>query len=1047
MTTQEMRVTKRDGTTEKVSYDKIRDRIINLSGDLKVSPYKITQITINGLFDGIQTSKLDELAASHASSLATSHPDYGKLASRIIISNMHKNTLPHFSDGMWSMYTEHKDKSGNHVPLLSEKVYEFIVENKDELDEVIDDDRDYLIDYFGYKTLERSYLGKVNGEIVERPQYMFMRVAIGIHYKLGTMDDIIQTYDGLSMKKYIHATPTLFNAGTPRPQMSSCYLIAMVDDSIEGIYDTLKMAALISKYAGGIGISVHPIRAKKSMIRGTNGESNGLVPMLKVYNETAAYVDQCFAEDTIVYTSNGPLQICQITPNMQVVTNDGTLQNVLKVYNTSFDGQLYQLNIKQSLEPIKVTENHPFLALKNQQKGVNFSVIKNRLDRKLAVPEYVSVKDLDENCLLAIPIPQYVHDIPDYSDEECRMYGIMCGDGHISKNKKEFYVSLNNTTKLSTLAFVKQYLNDRLIHFTETINDCCVRITWWSNIMWKFSRNMLYDNDSEKIIHSCMLHLPKEKSLQLIKGLLETDGCIYKEITLEMCSRNVIESVKYILLRLGIGSSGYIRDRRGNVSWNRKLKPIITTKISYVLRIPKVKLITDLFGIESGKYVTYLRHGEYIYSRVISVTPVNHTGNIIDLVIENNHNYLTHCGLAHNGGGRRKGSFAIYLEPWHADIESFLELRKKQGSEKLRARDLFYAMWVPDLFMKRVEKDEIWSLMCPDQCPGLYTTHSEEFEQLYTRYEKNGQFVKQIKARELYKRIIMCQIEEGLPYMLFKDSCNRKSNQKNLGTIRSSNLCAEIIEYSSPEECSVCNLASISLPACLVENSSGGYTFDYNLLYKVTRRLTYNLNNVIDMGYYPVPQAKVSNMRHRPIGIGVQGLANVFARLKLPFTSLEAKKINRRIFETMYYAALRESNKLARKHGSYSSFNGSPASKGILQYDMWDITPSDQWNWIKLKKNIIQYGLRNSLLIALMPTASTSQILGNNECLEPFTTNIYTRRTLAGEFTIINKDLVHDLISLDLWSDELKDKILYYNGSLQKIKEIPSYIKEIYKTV
>ena len=684
-----MYVIKRDGRKEPMMFDKITARVRKLCYGLNtlVDPVKVAMRVIEGLYDGVTTSELDNLAAEIAATLTTAHPDYAKLAARISVSNLHKNTKKSFSETMKDLYEYVNPRTGKKAPLLSDEVYKVISENADKLDSTIIYNRDFGYDYFGFKTLERSYLLKLNGQIAERPQHMLMRVAVGIH--LDDLDSVIETYELMSKKYFTHATPTLFNSGTPKPQMSSCFLLAMREDSIDGIYDTLKQTAKISQSAGGIGLSIHNIRATGSYIAGTNGTSNGIVPMLRVFNDTARYVDQ--------------------------------------------------------------------------------------------------------------------------------------------------------------------------------------------------------------------------------------------------------------------------------------------------------------------------------------------------------------------GGGKRKGSFAIYVEPWHADIYDFLELKKNHGKEEMRARDLFYAMWIPDLFMKRVEADAEWTLMCPNECPGLFETHSEEFEALYTKYEKEGKGRKSVKARELWEKILESQIETGTPYMLYKDAANRKSNQKNLGTIRSSNLCTEILEYTSKDEVAVCNLASIALPM-FVKNGE----FDHRELFKVTKRVTKNLNRVIDRNYYPVKEAENSNMRHRPIGLGVQGLADTFILLRLPFTSDEAKKLNQEIFETLYFAAVTASMEEAKQEGTYSTYKGSPMSEGEFQHNLWGIKDeelSGRWDWAKLKTNVKKHGVRNSLLVAPMPTASTSQILGNNECFEPYTSNIYTRRVLSGEFIVVNKHLLEDLVQLGLWNEGLKQELMRANGSIQHIDGIPEDIKELYKTV
>jgi ribonucleoside-diphosphate reductase alpha chain len=688
-----MYVIKRDGRRESVKFDKITARIERLCYGLDpqfVVPVEVAKKVISGLYDGVPTPELDNLTAETAASLTTKHPDYATLAARVAISNLHKNTQKSFSATVKRLFQYIDPKTGENAALISKDTYEVVKKYASLLDSTIIYDRDFGYDYFGFKTLEKSYLLKIDGKVAERPQHMLMRVAVGIHGE--DIERVVETYNLLSERWFTHATPTLFNAGTPKPQLSSCFLLTMQQDSIEGIYDTLKQCAKISQSAGGIGLSIHNIRATGSYIKGTNGTSNGIIPMLRVFNDTARYVDQ--------------------------------------------------------------------------------------------------------------------------------------------------------------------------------------------------------------------------------------------------------------------------------------------------------------------------------------------------------------------GGGKRKGSFAIYLEPWHADVFEFLDLRKNHGKEELRARDLFFALWIPDLFMERVSQNDTWSLFCPHECPGLSDTHSKNFEALYERYEREGRARKTVKAQDLWFAIMESQIETGTPYILYKDAANAKSNQKNLGTIKSSNLCTEIIEYTSPDEVAVCNLASLALPKYISRNERGFLVFDHQKLYEVTKVVTRNLNRIIDVNYYPVEEARRSNMRHRPIGLGVQGLADAFCILRMPFESDEARQLNQDIFETIYFASMEASMELAQQEGPYETWAGSPISQGIFQFDMWNVKPnSGRWDWESLRQQVMAHGVRNSLLLAPMPTASTSQILGNNECFEPFTSNIYVRRVLSGEFVVVNKYLLRDLVKLGLWNETMKNKLVSANGSVQEIDEIPANLKELYKTV
>ncbi len=682
-----MYVLKRNGHQQPVSFDKITARIKKLCWGLNskyVDHIEIAKKVINGLYDGVSTMELDNLAAETSAALAIKHPDYAKLAARIAVSNLHKSTDKSFSRTMKELYNYIDPITGEKAGLISDELNTIVQKNKSRIDSAIIYDRDYSFDYFGFKTLERSYLLKMDKKVVERPQHLLMRVSIGIHG--DDIDSAIDTYNLMSEKWFIHATPTLFNAGTPKPQMSSCFLLSMTEDSISGIFETLTRCAKISQSAGGIGLSINNVRAKGSYIKGTGGTSNGIVPMLKVFNDTARYVDQ--------------------------------------------------------------------------------------------------------------------------------------------------------------------------------------------------------------------------------------------------------------------------------------------------------------------------------------------------------------------GGGKRKGAFAAYIEPWHADVFDFLDLKKNHGKEEMRARDLFYALWIPDLFMQRVKDNEDWSLFCPNEAPGLGDTYGKEFEKLYTSYEDKGMFRKQVPAQDLWFKILESQIETGTPYILYKDAANEKSNQKNLGTIKSSNLCTEIIEYTDPDEVAVCNLGSINLSKFVTEEGE----YDFDSLYNITRKLTYNLNKVIDRNYYPIEEARKSNMRHRPIGIGVQGLADAFMLMRYAFDSAEAIELNRDIFETIYFAAVTESCEIAKKDGTYETWEGSPISKGEFQFDLWGVKPTDRWDWDSLRKEVIENGVRNSLLVAPMPTASTSQILGNNECFEPYNSNLYTRRTLSGEFVVVNRHLLKDLIERDLWNDELRQQLMANNGSVQNIDEIPEDLKNLYKT-
>jgi ribonucleoside-diphosphate reductase alpha chain len=1040
-----MQVIKRNGQTEEVSFDKVLNRIQAVAKGLEVNPTLIAQRTLLRIYDGVKTSELDELAAQLSISLMTTNLDYGTLAARIAISNHHRSTSDKFTEVVQTLAHQTVEKTGEPMSIVSQELVEICEKHADTINQKIDYERDYLFDYFGFKTLEKQkyLLRDTRGTVLERPQHLIMRVALALW---GSHPDglerAFETYDLLSQKAFIHATPTNFNAGTPRQQLSSCFLQAMKSDSITGIYDTLKDCAIISKHAGGIGLHIHNVRAKGALIKGTNGTSNGIVPMLRNFNDTARYVDQCFTPETLIYTENGPKQIQDVSVSDKVLSSDGLYHKVKMPIRHEYQGKMLEIQVKNAIYPIRTTPEHQILALQRQAKGVNFDVIRNRLEKSIASPEFVDANELQEGDFVVFPIPTYEYDIEEITEEDCRFYGIMLGDGTISYAASG--VTLNEITKMQTIEFVKQYLSTRGISYNMYKGDGCINIKWsTATPRFKLTRSQLYDSNGHKKWDTPMLHLPLHKIQQIIKGIIETDGCVgTKEISIELSSLGLIESIRYALLRMGALSSGYMRNRVGNVS---KYKNITTRLPTNVVRVPRIKAIMDMFpNAPNGEFFSYLTHGNKLYTRIEDITEVEYSGIVHDFEIDDPHDYtVAHLGVAHNGGGKRNGSFAIYLEPWHADVEDFLKLKLNTGSEEERCRDLFYALWIPDLFMERVEKNQPWTLFCPSEAPGLADVYGEEFRALYERYEAEGRGRKQVDAQKLWFKVLDSQIETGTPYLLYKDAANEKSNQKNLGTIKSSNLCTEVVQYSSETETAVCNLASLALPT-YVENKQ----FNYEKLRQVVKVAIRNLNRVIDINYYPTPETKTSNMRHRPVGLGVQGLADVFALMRVPWESDKAAEINQRIFEHIYFAAVESSYEIAQKEGAYSTFEGSPMSKGIFQFDMWKITPitEKELDWDHLKASVQLFGVRNSLLLAPMPTASTSQILGFNECIEPFTSNIYTRRTLAGEFIVINRYLMKDLEKLGLWSEMMKQQIIARNGSVQGIDQIPESIQKLYKT-
>lgn len=1032
-----MEVIKRDGRKEEVSFDKITGRLTSVGKDLEVNHFNVAQKVISRIYDKVTTTELDELAAKICQALSTEHLDYGILASRIIISNNHKNTLKLFSKTIEKLYYN-TDTLGNHSPLIAEDIYHIVMKNAEMLDSAMDYSRDFNFDYFSYKTLERAYLLKMKGIVVERIGHLFMRVSVGLHKE--NIERAIESYNLMTNRYFTHATPTLFHAGTPKPAYLSCFLLGTEDD-LAGMYKTVSDCAMISKWAGGIGIHMSNIRSKGAYIRGTNGRSNGIVPLLRVLNNTARHVDQCFDGKTIVYTNEGIKFMEDLVPEDLLVTNDGTLQKVKQVLTCSHKGDMY--NIKTDFGSVRVTEEHPFYAIQHYPEQ-SLEILKSKIKSKLIKPDYISAKNLNKNHLIGYPIPKYEKDIEIITTQDCLIYGILLSSNTIINSNK---ILVKNCSKLIIDTIIK-YCDDRMIEYQTNKTKIQFKI----NDLCPINKTLLFDKMGNKRIHKNFLHFNFNKSKNIIFGYKMGNERIHK---------NIIEGIRYILLRNEILTS----IKNNNLVSNKD----------------------------------YLKYNGMFFVKINDISiEEDYDGVVYDLEMETNHNYLTHGGLVHNGGGKRPGSFAIYLEPHHPEFMDFLELKKNHGAEEERARDLFLAVWLSDLFMERVRSGGMWSFFDPDECPGLQNAYGEKYKTLYTKYEEGRKARRQIPARTVWNAICTSQIETGVPYIGFKDNVNTKNNQSNLGTIKSSNLCIEIMEYSDSKEYACCCLSSICLPRFVEFEENGTPYYNYAKLIDVCKVVVRNLNCVIDGNHYPVPETKRSNMRHRPLGIGVQGLADTFMLFRYPFDSPEARKLNRDIFEALYYGCLRASNQLAIERefdikelqslvgenklpeyydksilltngranvlyhtlkptraemaltshqGAYETFNGCPMSKGHFQFDLWNTTPSARFRWEPLRESIMRFGTRNSLLIALMPTASTSQIMGSNECIEPFTSNIYTRNTTAGTFVVMNKYMVHDLMELGLWSKELKDMIIAANGSIQGISGIPDEIKALHKNV
>jgi ribonucleotide reductase alpha subunit len=1096
----ELFVIKRDGRREPVLFDKIVQRIKNLDkhGSLNVNFTTLAIKVIEQLTDNMKTAKIDELCGEQAATMATIHPDYGVLAGRILISNHQKSTSGSMISVCKELYDHSCSVSGRHMPVISKEFYELVCKHSESIEAMIDYERDYVFDYFGFKTLERAYLFKAGKKIVERPQHMWMRVSLAVHGE--DLAKVKTTYDLMSTKVFTHATPTLFNAGKTLQQLSSCYLIAMREDSIDGIYDTLKECALISKLAGGIGLHIHNIRANGTEIAGTGGTSNGIVEMLRVYNNTARYVDQCVSPDTLIYTTNGIKKISELSPMENAIINstghDEVVENVLE--HAYYNNDIVEIYTPNSFDPLVITPEHPILSVIDYEHY-----------------EFIEAGRLVINDMIAISIPQYTKDVAEITSQECYMYGVVSRFGTYSNISTR--VSLKVPCEHDAFAkWIEDYLMKKCI--THDIFDCVYDglstspkttneatmnhpyrlINWEKSVNLPFKYSDFYDSNGNKDIHYRWLNLPAGKVSRMLIALYELDS--HGEPFIATESKSFAEGIKYILLKMCVLPT--CKTESFFVDANVK-------QVIYRVCIPKTREICELFGLSKlrSNDVDYTRYRNTLISTISKISVLRTTGTTLyDLQMSKTHNYTTTSAIIHNGGGKRNGSFAIYLEPWHSDIMEFLEMKKNQGDEEKKARDLFYALWIPDIFMRRVDKDGDWTLMCPHLCPGLSDAYGEEFDALYEKYEREGRGNKVVKARDVWFSILTSQIETGTPYMLFKDACNRKSNQRNLGTIKSSNLCTEIVEYSNSEETAVCNLSSISLAAFVDPLTK---TYNYERLVEVAGIVTENLNKVIDINYYPTPNTKRSNFRHRPIGIGVQGLADVFAMMDLAFDSVEAREINRLIFESIYYGAMKKSNEIAIergeklralndeykktwdyhektgefrlikdgtdiagsfsnyiKHslnthrpikeemenltttriGAYSSFTGSPLANGQFQFDLWGVSPTpERYDWDSLRKSVIDYGVRNSLLVAPMPTASTAQILGNNECFEPFTSNIYVRRTNAGDHIIVNRYLLTELMAIGLWTPAIKNQLIGDGGSVQRL-DIPKHIKDKYKT-
>jgi ribonucleoside-diphosphate reductase alpha subunit len=1022
-------IVKRSGTSQKFS----KAKNVHFLQSLSRQAPPLTNIDVNTVLTQttiplkMSTVALAEHLAEICAALTVRHWEYGSLGGRVLVAMLHRQTPTTFTECMMLLQDT-----------LSVDFVACCQRHSDVLNDMVVHRRDYQYNIMGVRTLERSYLLKKNGIIVERPQYMLLRVAVALHG--DDIEMVRETYEATSKLEYTHATPTLFHAGLAKQQLASCFLMTMTDDSIEGIFETLKRCALISKGAGGIGLSVSNIRGTGSRILGTNGVSNGLTPMLRVFNDTARYVDQCVLPTTIIYTTDGPKEIQSLVNHTDAVINTSGAEDIQNVLEHPYEGTMFNISTMHSIEPLVITPEHPIYLLKDLGQAYDLTETKKRIKNGQNVPNWTDAKEINVRDFIAYPIPTYNKDQPDITADDCYFYGVVLGNVQHDTSS----ITLHTTTKKNILEWLKNYFTNNCMNYTISVDDNTTNIRWNKCVHLPIKYGDVYDITKSKHVGSKWLHLPLAKAKYIVKGLMDIDGCSCKEIVFDSTSRHLIESMRYILLRMGVPTSGDISDRRAS-SHVTEVGRVLTNAPCYTLRLPNVTVVCDLLQVpEVGHCTTFIECDGFIYSRVTSISTSEYNGTLYDLQMSKEHVYITHNGMIHNGGGKRKGSFAIFLEPHHPDILDFLELKKNHGVDAEKARDLFYGLWISDLFMQRVKENKPWSVICPTQCPELQDAVGDHYAELYVKAEQEGHVIKTFdSSREVWFAIMDAQIETGTPYMMYKDHCNRKSNQQNLGTIRGSNLCCEIVEYTSAEETAVCTLASVSLTACVHDNH-----FDFEQLVRVTRLATRNLNKTIDVNWYPIEQAKNSNMKHRPIGVGVQGLADVFQLLDMPYDSDKARLLNKHIFETIYFGALSESVTLAKKHGAYSSFHGSPFSQGKTQIELWGQTTTDvRHNWSTLRQEMVETGTRNSLLTAPMPTASTAQILGNTESFEPRTSNLYTRRVLSGEYIVINKHLQNKLAQLGLWSDKMGRQLIEHRGSIQQIPGIPAHIKEIFRTV
>lgn len=1054
-----MRVRKRNGSFEPVDINKIVKAVARNCHNLKgVDALRIATKTISGLYDGATTKELDKLSIQTAASLIFEEPEYSKLAAHLlnnyIAKEVENQEIHSFSQSI---------AFGLKEGLINERTASFVKANSRKLNNAIDETKDELFEFFGLRTVYDRYLLKnpTTRDVIETPQFFWMRVACGL---AETPQEAINLYQLFSSLEYIPSTPTLFNSGAKHEQLSSCFLLDSPQDNLESIYDRYKQIALLSKFSGGIGVAYHRVRSQGSLIKGTNGHSNGIVPWLKTLDSSVAGVNQCFAPETVVFTANGAKEIKDVKVGDLVLGQSGNYCAVTEHFEYRQQDAMVEIDVKHSIKPMCVTAGHPFWAICGAAHEREVSRALSQLERGALKAEWVEAGKLQKGDYVAQIIPQETVAVENFTEEDARMYGILLGDGHLSTKNNEWGVS-GNPQNDSHLAFVRTYLTNRGIHFWESGREetylqvrfayseavareaTTGRFAGYGKLNLPFTREDIYNEAGEKHISRKFAHLPLNQTKALIQGLLETDGGISrgKEIYFTNKSLSLTEGLRYQLLRLGIPTAGQYRERENAHTGVRadgtEIKFEGISK-SYDLRIPAIAEIAELVKCQPITKRNWFIWQNCVWTRVRSNKAIENVPTVYDLKVEGDETYMTSAALVHNGG-KRKGACCVYLESWHADIEDFLELRENTGDEARRTYNLNTANWISDLFMKRVSADETWSLFDPKVVPQFPDLFGEEFEKAYLDAEEKGLYVKQVNARDLYARMMRSLAQTGNGWMTFKDASNKKSNQtgKPENVIHLSNLCTEILEVTNDNETAVCNLGSINAARYVKDGA-----VDYEKLAKNVRVAVRQLDRVIDLNFYTIPTAEASNMRWRNIGLGIMGLQDVFFQLRLAFDSDEARKISAKIQEEIYFAALTASCELAKEKGRHAAFDETRAANGDLQFDFWGVVPENPERWDVLRKDIMQHGLRNSLMIAIAPTATIASIAGCYECIEPQVSNLFKRETLSGDFVQINRYLVQELKNAGLWTDEIRTKIKLSEGSVQDIAEFSDELKLIYRT-